>query len=128
MYRYKKIKNKGGTKIDEHRKIMSAGNLGPEWIIHHVDGNGRNNRKSNLALMSRLEHLKYHGFGTKIRPTSLFSPDENEMALCRKCWKRKSWEEFKRNRTKKSGREAICKKCYRNVCKKRYNKLKGLSG
>lgn len=63
MYKYKKIKLKDGSTIDEHRMIMED-TLGRKLkfneIVHHIDGNSRNNSIDNLKLMTRKEHNKLH--------------------------------------------------------------------
>lgn len=57
---------KGGTSTHwrkEARKIMSA-HLGRELksteIIHHIDGNYKNNSVENLMITNRAEHIKIH--------------------------------------------------------------------
>ena len=62
MYRYKALKIKG-KRIDEHRLVMQqflGRVLRTEEIIHHKDGDGRNNAIENLQIMTRSEHSRYH--------------------------------------------------------------------
>lgn len=53
-----------GKYIAEHRFIMSK-HLGRPLedgeIVHHIDGNSRNNILSNLELMTPQEHFRLHG-------------------------------------------------------------------
>lgn len=48
-----------GWKVWEewHRESIPVG-----WIIHHMDGNPRNNAVWNLLAVTRSEHAKIHGF------------------------------------------------------------------
>ncbi len=66
MYKYKRIKSENQ---DEHRLIMGA--RGFNVIVHHKDGDGKNNNASNLEIMTRSEHAKLHGLGTIIRPIQI---------------------------------------------------------
>lgn len=34
--------------------------LGPDEVVHHIDGDKRNNSPSNLKVMTRSEHSRYH--------------------------------------------------------------------
>jgi hypothetical protein len=60
VYKRRKIK---GRSIDEHRFIMES-HLGRKLmrheVVHHIDGNKRNNSLSNLQLLSNREHSIIH--------------------------------------------------------------------
>lgn len=63
MYQYKKIRLKGKGVVDEHRYIMQkhlGRRLSFNEVVHHKDGNKRNNSIENLELISRSEHAKLH--------------------------------------------------------------------
>ena len=55
-----------GVKMDEHRKMMED-HLGRKLtsceIVHHIDGDTKNNDIENLQVMSVEEHLCHHNFG-----------------------------------------------------------------
>src|SRR5690349_21304657 len=63
MYKYKKIKLKDGSTIDEHRLIMQN-HLGRKLtfneVVHHKDGNKRNNSIENLEVLERSSHSRQH--------------------------------------------------------------------
>lgn len=46
----------------EHRVVWEAahGPIPKGYVIHHIDGNGKNNDLSNLRLMTQKEHLSMH--------------------------------------------------------------------
>lgn len=73
MYRYKALKIKG-KKIDEHRKIVGdliGRKLDRKEIVHHKDGNPRNNSLSNLEILNLESHSRKHMF--TLRPFAKLS-------------------------------------------------------
>lgn len=61
---YKKIKFSDGTTRDEHRLIMEK-KLGRKLlfneIVHHVNGDKKDNSEENFEIVSRSEHSRMHG-------------------------------------------------------------------
>jgi len=62
-YKYIYVTNKRGKTDVEHRVIMEE-HLGRELdyneVVHHINGDDKDNRLENLQLMSRSEHTKLH--------------------------------------------------------------------
>lgn len=61
------------TRILVHRTVAAnlvGGRIFPGMVVHHIDGNKRNFRKSNLWIMSRSAHASLH---FRNRKTSLFA-------------------------------------------------------
>ena len=57
-----------GKKIDEHRHVMQlhlGRKLKRDEIVHHKDGNKKNNSVDNLQVMSQSQHIKVHFFDKK---------------------------------------------------------------
>ena len=64
MSKYYEMSSKHGKNIRKHRLVI-AEHLGRELssdeLVHHKDGDKRNNRLENLEILSRSEHVKVHG-------------------------------------------------------------------
>ncbi len=63
-YKYKYKSVRVGEKVrDEHRLLMEAHlgrPLGRNEAVHHINGNGHDNRIENLRLMSTSDHMRMH--------------------------------------------------------------------
>lgn len=60
---YKSTK-RGGRRMDEHRFIMQeilGRKLDRDEIVHHINGDKRDNRPENLRVVSAKEHAVEHG-------------------------------------------------------------------
>ena len=127
MYAYKKLKNKDGSTVDEHRVIASATSLGPDYVVHHIDGGKRNNDPKNLVVMTRSEHAKLHGLGTNIKPPNQIKvkPDENGNYKCSKCGQVKKVFEFVKNKRRPYGFEPVCKECNAAWWREKYKQRRG---
>lgn len=119
MYGYKRIK---AYNKDEHRIVAGAVDLGFQTIVHHKDGNKKNNNPENLEIMSRSDHAKLHGFGISIRSKHLIEIIDDKIT-CRKCFQKKDLCEMSKDKSSKCGYKALCKLCANiNLQKYRHNK------
>ena len=53
------------SKLLVHRTVAAnkvGGRIFPKLVVHHIDGNKINFRKSNLWIMSRSAHSRLHAF------------------------------------------------------------------
>lgn len=69
----------------QHRKIaedLIGRKLEYNEVVHHLDGNPKNNDVSNLLLMQRRDHVRLHAVLTRHRASLLKDKDENS----ENCW------------------------------------------
>lgn len=63
-----KINCKNGKHSFEHRDVMEeilGRELTSDEVVHHIDGNPRNNSEDNLVVMTPQEHIRLHLKGKK---------------------------------------------------------------
>lgn len=80
-YKYKKLKLKNGSTIDEHRFVMQQ-HLGRSLqfneCVHHINGNKKDNRLENLEVISRSEHTKNHFLDGTLKPPPRPTDEQKE--------------------------------------------------
>lgn len=132
MYRYKKLKIEGKC-IDEHRHIMQQHikrKLNRNEVVHHINGNKRDNSIENLEIKTRSEHSREHYFtgdsnnlekANSARRRKVKVVDGVDMYECSKCRLFLLKDSFDKSRNKLYGICHLCKKCV-YIYKQRYRK------
>ena len=78
MKNYKKIQRNGKI-MKFHRYVMEkhiGRKLKPNEVVHHINGDHRDNRIENLEIMDYREHLSLHGAGSKRKRHTVTFPME----------------------------------------------------
>ncbi len=128
--KYKKL-SINGRKIDEHRYIIEQHldrKLDRNELVHHIDGNKRNNELYNLELIPIREHVKKHiAQGDLFTITSEISKEfakkrreaitDGNNFICTKCGISKTPTEFHKHKRHWNGIECECKICKLKRCK-----------
>lgn len=82
--KYKKIKLPDGTTRDEHRLVMEK-HLGRKLerneVVHHINGNGLDNRLENLELKSRSDHSKEHWKDGTYKPHPVSQSNKEKISI-----------------------------------------------
>lgn len=80
-----KVTYKNGETVREHRYIaeqMVGRKLTFNEVVHHIDGNKRNNSPENLQIMTRAEHAKIHSKELdKSKPVIQLDRDDNIICI-----------------------------------------------
>jgi len=122
MYKYKRIRLGKITK-DEHRIVMEkhlGRQLSTKEIVHHINGNARDNRLENLMLTFRSEHAKEHYSKGDTYNVGKWSTDVLSKRIvegkyqCSKCKEWKLPKEFYKQHDKTNGLSCQCKICTLN--------------
>jgi len=134
MQKYKRIrigKRRSNRTRDRHRLIMEnhlGRKLSFNEVVDHINGNPKDDRLSNLRLMTRSEHAKMHyengdySLNTKKTIKKLKDlglkrrlPYTEDKLTCCRCKQLKPIEDFYRNKKRWCGRNSYCKKCHVEV-------------
>lgn len=125
MTKYKKIRLNKNEVIDEHRLIMQnhlGRKLNRNEVVHHKNGNGRDNRLENLELMSLSEHSRKHRAGHSSNNKINWPKGK---AWCFACKKFKTISNFPPSKSVLRSKE--CRKCNTKFNASRRNKNDKLS-
>jgi len=110
-----------GQIYHEHRRIAEE-KLGRKLlqseVVHHKDGNIRNNDPENLEVFVRITHAKMHGFSCPRGSGGIWHrkvcQEDSTKAWCATCKTFLSKEEFNKNRSRWNGVQAVCRKCFKS--------------
>lgn len=81
MTKYKAVKI-DGSKRDEHRALMEqhlGRKLNRDEVVHHINGNKRDNSIENLQVMPLSDHSRMHQLGRKASPEALKNMSEAQL-------------------------------------------------
>ena len=108
---------KGRGYIRMHRLVMEK-HLGRELtrdeVVHHKDGNRRNNALENLELMTKKEHDAHHSGPRKINPNNTETHKQ-----CRKCKQITERHNFGVDNSQWDKQMAYCFACAQEMCRNR---------
>ena len=76
--------------------------------VHHVNGNGRDNRNVNLVICESASYHKLLHLRAKIVAAG---GDPNTQLLCTRCKTLKTHESFRNHGKRMTGRSSICRAC-----------------
>jgi hypothetical protein len=135
VYKYKKIKLKDGSTIDEHRLVwINHYGVPPRgYVIHHKDEDPRNNDITNLELKLHSIHSKDHSakrdveylkqYGVAARKYDI----ENDLYWCQKCKQYLPATSFHKDSRRYTGLQQKCIDCRKSL-RKRNGRMNGRQG
>ena len=102
--RYLAIGNRPKHRVRIEKLLLQYGVvLEPDQVVHHKDGNKRNNRIENLTVMSYADHRKLHA-GTEGQPDAM----EYVPVVCPDCGKERK---IQYRTTKRPNYTGLCTAC-----------------
>lgn len=108
-----------GKRIDEHRLIMEeylGRKLSRNEVVHHINGNKKDNRIVNLEVMNLSEHSRKEMKGNTHSPVK---KHKGELFLCPGCNLYLPRKSFNKNKNSYFKIETRCKKCRSIIWKNR---------
>lgn len=97
MARYVYVGDENGKSVPLHRKVWETAN-GPipeGHVIHHINGDSKDNRLENLVCMSKQEHIRLHASmrAEGVDVTDMSDPDVVDHKKRRQIWHQQHKEE-----------------------------------